>query len=240
MSDITIPLAAERPLFKVAGTATIKHLNVRKEGPDEEKILAVDVKLEIKKVDRHLCGYFDDALEAFLWRGDTDALIARNPYLAPVSYANAITGATFTIGLHTFHGCDVKKFSLAPADGGVFTLGCAVTVYPSAGDVSDLAKIVQDDELVAIEGPPDLFAVSDAGQGDATVVVTLHGAGEPDPLLADALALVKAHGKPSISLVQRSLKIGYNRAARLIEEMERAGSISPAGANGQRSLAGGA
>lgn len=52
----------KRPQFKVAGSAAIKHLNVRKEGPDDEKILAVDIKMEIKGIDKALCWYFDDAL----------------------------------------------------------------------------------------------------------------------------------------------------------------------------------
>ena len=41
-----------RPRFKVAGNATIKHLNVRKEGPDDDQQLAVDVKLEFNKIGR--------------------------------------------------------------------------------------------------------------------------------------------------------------------------------------------
>jgi hypothetical protein len=147
-----------RPPFKVRGLASVKHLNVRKEGPDDEKILAVDVKLEMAKLDRRLCAYFDDALEAFLWRGDTDALIARNAYLAPVGYANTITDATVVINGDTFHGCDVKKFSIIPADGGVITLCCSVSLYPTSTDVSALARTVQDDATVSIEGPPDLFA----------------------------------------------------------------------------------
>jgi len=146
-----------RPPFKVSGLAGIKHLNVRKEGPDDEKILAVDVKLEFKGVDRRLCAFFDEALEAFLWRGNTDALIARNVYMHPVAYANEITGASVTIGKHSYMGCDVKKFSIAPNDGGVFTLSCSVSLNPSASEVSDLAKMVQDDASVTIEGPPDLF-----------------------------------------------------------------------------------
>lgn len=146
-----------RPPFKVAGLATIKHLNVRKEGPEDEKILAVDVKLEIKGIDRRLCGYFDDALEAFLWRGNTDALIARNAFLAPVCYANEISSASVTIGNHSYSGCDVKKFAIEPRDGGVITLTCSVAVYPNSDDVSDLAKMVQDEAHVTIEGPPDLF-----------------------------------------------------------------------------------
>jgi hypothetical protein len=39
-----------RPPFRVSGIANIKHLNVRKDGPEDEKILAVDVKLEIKTI----------------------------------------------------------------------------------------------------------------------------------------------------------------------------------------------
>lgn len=147
-----------RPPFKVSGLATIRHLNVRKEGPEDDKIIAVDVKLIFSKIDRRLCAYFDEALEAFLWRGDTDTLIVRNAFLSPVTYFNEISSATVEIGLHKYHGCEVKKFSIEPADGGVISLGCSVSLYPDASDVSDLAKIVQDDERVTIEGPPDLFA----------------------------------------------------------------------------------
>ena len=48
-----------------------------------------------------------------------------------------------------------------------------------------------------------------------------------DPLYLQALTIVLETNKPSISLVQRHLTIGYNRAARLIEEMERDGFITP-------------
>jgi len=239
MDNINIP--PPRPPFKVSGTATIKHLNVRKEGPEDEKILAVDVKLEIKNVDRRLCAYFDDALEAFLWRGDTNALIARNMYLGPVHYGNEVSGASVQIGTQSFVGCDVKKFALEPRDGGVMIMTCSVALYPSSAEVADLAKLVQDEDHVSIEGPPDLFADSPAPAGEgANVVMTFDGAaGEPpagDELYAQAVETVRKHRKASISLVQRHLTIGYNRAADLLEQMEKAGIVSAMDSKGARKL----
>ena len=151
-------IAPPRPPFKLHGTASIKHLNVRKEGPDDEKIIAVDVKMIFKKVDRKLCGYFDDALEAFLWRGDTDALITRNIFLSPVEYCNEIASANVVIGAQAYGGCDVKKFTFSADDGGVMTVSCSVSLYPSSGDVATLAKLLQEDERVSIDGPPDLLS----------------------------------------------------------------------------------
>jgi ribosomal protein S25 len=228
-----------RPPFKVQGSATIKHLNVRKEGPEDEKIIAVDIKLEIKQVDRRLCAYFDDALEAFLWRGDTDALIARNMYLQPVAFSNLITGATFTIESQTFVGCEVKKFAMEPRDGGVMSLTCSVSVYPLASEVSNLAKLVQDDAHIAIEGPPDLFS----GQAESEAKAQTMKAAQqlPESLIELALTLVQApEGKASISYLQRKMKIGYNQAARVMEILEKDGIVGPMLANGTRKVIGGA
>jgi len=60
--------------------------------------------------------------------------------------------------------------------------------------------------------------------------------GEADPLYDQAVEVVLKTRRPSISLVQRHLRIGYNRAARLIEQMERSGLVSPMGANGNRDV----
>ncbi|MBP0049170.1 DNA translocase FtsK 4TM domain-containing protein [Marinobacterium sp. AK62] len=59
---------------------------------------------------------------------------------------------------------------------------------------------------------------------------------EQDPLYDEAVAFVTESRKASISSVQRKLKIGYNRAARMIESMEAAGVVSEAGSNGQREV----
>jgi S-DNA-T family DNA segregation ATPase FtsK/SpoIIIE len=60
--------------------------------------------------------------------------------------------------------------------------------------------------------------------------------GETDTLYDEAVAFVTDSRKASISSVQRRFKIGYNRAARIIEEMENAGVVSPAETNGSREV----
>ena len=62
------------------------------------------------------------------------------------------------------------------------------------------------------------------------------GEGENDPLYDEAVDAVLSGGRPSISLVQRKLRVGYNRAARLIEDMEKAGLVSPMDDTGARKI----
>jgi S-DNA-T family DNA segregation ATPase FtsK/SpoIIIE len=66
------------------------------------------------------------------------------------------------------------------------------------------------------------------GGGDA--------AGEKDPMYDQAVEVVLKNRKASISLVQRHLKIGYNRAARMLEDMENAGVVSSMSGSGQREI----
>ena len=73
---------------------------------------------------------------------------------------------------------------------------------------------------------PGYSEEGESGDGDA----------ESDPLYDQAVAFVIETRKASISSVQRKLRIGYNRAARLIEQMEGAGVITPAGHNGSREV----
>jgi S-DNA-T family DNA segregation ATPase FtsK/SpoIIIE len=74
-----------------------------------------------------------------------------------------------------------------------------------------------------------------AGEGDEGTGVE-GGDAESDPMYDQAVAVVLKTRRPSISLVQRHLRIGYNRAARLIEQMERAGMVSPMQTNGNREV----
>jgi S-DNA-T family DNA segregation ATPase FtsK/SpoIIIE len=101
------------------------------------------------------------------------------------------------------------------------------------GDVVDFVKSqaepdYMDTSLGAIGGASvfDMFGDAD---GD--------GGGEPvDELYDEAVALVAREGKASTSFIQLYLKIGYNRAASIIEEMERQGVVSPATSTGKREV----
>ncbi len=79
-----------------------------------------------------------------------------------------------------------------------------------------------------LAAPPAEEAGAGAGNGEP--------AGEKDPLYDQAVEIVLRTRRPSISLVQRHLRIGYNRAARLIEDMERAGMVSAMQSNGNREV----
>ena len=72
------------------------------------------------------------------------------------------------------------------------------------------------------------------GEGDA--VGQGDSGGEKDPMYDQAVEVVLKNRKASISLVQRHLKIGYNRAARLVEDMENAGLVSAMSTSGQREI----
>ena len=57
-----------------------------------------------------------------------------------------------------------------------------------------------------------------------------------DPLYDEAVAIVTETRKASISYLQRRLKVGYNRSARMIEEMENSGVVSAVQSNGTREV----
>jgi S-DNA-T family DNA segregation ATPase FtsK/SpoIIIE len=74
------------------------------------------------------------------------------------------------------------------------------------------------------------------GEGDSNGVDEVEGRGESDPLYDEAVRIVVESRRASVSGVQRRLRIGYNRAARLVEEMESAGLVGPVQANGSREV----
>jgi DNA segregation ATPase FtsK/SpoIIIE, S-DNA-T family len=94
------------------------------------------------------------------------------------------------------------------------------------------------EHLKAQAGPQYYEGILDGsanGEGEEGVAFDT-GNAEADPMYDQAVAVVLKTRRPSISLVQRHLRIGYNRAARLIEQMERAGLVSAMQTNGNREV----
>lgn len=84
------------------------------------------------------------------------------------------------------------------------------------------------DEILEGGGGADTMLPGETGGGE--------GGDEVDPLYDEAVRIVTESRKASISGVQRRLKIGYNRAARMVEDMERAGIVGPLQPNGSREV----
>ncbi|NLY27615.1 MAG: DNA translocase FtsK [Alcaligenaceae bacterium] len=81
-----------------------------------------------------------------------------------------------------------------------------------------------------LEGAPE------GETGDGVSPVTGFADAESDPLYDQAVEIVLKNRKASISSVQRHLRVGYNRAARLLEQMEQAGLVSAMQTNGNREI----
>ena len=115
--------------------------------------------------------------------------------------------------------------------------GLPVRVHGAFVADDEVHKVV--DHLKRV-GPPDYVeGILAAPEDDLEAALGGGGEGgdgEADPLYDQAVEVVIKTRRPSISLVQRHLRIGYNRAARLIEQMERAGLVSAMGSNGNREV----
>jgi S-DNA-T family DNA segregation ATPase FtsK/SpoIIIE len=115
-------------------------------------------------------------------------------------------------------------------------IGYPLRVHGAFVSDQEVHRVVE--HLKAQGGPQYVDGILDgAGEGEDEEGVTVVGAdAESDPVYDQAVDIVMKTRRPSISLVQRHLRIGYNRAARLIEQMERAGIVSPMQSNGNREV----
>ncbi len=107
---------------------------------------------------------------------------------------------------------------------------------------------VSDDEVhrvvahLKLQGEPNYIdgilegGTLEDGSGGGEAGAAGEGGGEADPMYDQAVQVVLKNRRASISLVQRHLRIGYNRAARLLEQMEQSGVVSPMQSNGNRDI----
>jgi DNA segregation ATPase FtsK/SpoIIIE, S-DNA-T family len=115
--------------------------------------------------------------------------------------------------------------------------GLPVRVHGAFVSDNEVHRVVE--ALKAKGAPQYVEGILDApdaalpgGEGGAGA----QGTGEADPLYDQAVEVVIKNKRASISLVQRHLRIGYNRAARLLEDMEKAGLVTPMHSNGNREI----
>jgi S-DNA-T family DNA segregation ATPase FtsK/SpoIIIE len=114
--------------------------------------------------------------------------------------------------------------------------GLPVRVHGAFVSDEEVHRVVQ---YLKSQGAPDYIeGVLEGGvvDGEGGPGEGGESGGEKDPMYDQAVEVVLKHRKASISLVQRHLKIGYNRAARLVEDMENAGLVSAMNSQGQRDI----
>lgn len=155
------------PTFAVSGSGQILHLNIRKVGSDDEKEIVVDAKIIIRSVPRDVGAFFDDALAVFLWRQDAEGLYVRNPWLSTVRYSCSVQDVRIEVGVFVFQHCAVRKFALDPIDGGRFHLTCVATITPTAAQLGELGKIVQEEAHIALSQCGLFGDMSDANAEEA-------------------------------------------------------------------------
>jgi S-DNA-T family DNA segregation ATPase FtsK/SpoIIIE len=98
----------------------------------------------------------------------------------------------------------------------------------------EVHKVVE--YLKSLGRPEYVEGVLEGEEADNGSELAVERDGESDPLYDQAVEMVLRTRRASISLVQRHLRIGYNRAARLIEQMEQAGLVSAMQTNGNREV----
>jgi DNA segregation ATPase FtsK/SpoIIIE, S-DNA-T family len=117
--------------------------------------------------------------------------------------------------------------------------GYPVRVHGAFVSDDEVHRVV---EYLKSQGEPNYIegilegGVLDDGPDALTSESGVMGGGESDAMYDQAVAIVLQHKRASISLVQRHLRIGYNRAARLLEQMEKSGLVSNMATNGNRDI----
>ena len=111
-----------------------------------------------------------------------------------------------------------------------------IRVHGAFVDDHEVHKVVRD--IKSRGGPNYMNDITlDRSGGDAAPIPGLEPVSDDaDPLYDEAVRIVTETRKTSISYIQRRLKIGYNRAARIVEEMEASGLVGPLEANGSREI----
>ena len=156
--------------------------------------------------------------------------------------ANIPTRIAFSVG------SKIDSRTILDQMGAEALLGMGDMLYMASGTGLPIrvhGAFVSDEEVHRVvsylksQGDPDYIeGVLEGGTVDGDSDLTADGSdgGEKDPMYDQAVEVVLKDRKASISYVQRKLRIGYNRSARLLEDMEKAGLVSGLTTSGQREV----
>lgn len=154
--------------------------------------------------------------------------------------ANIPTRIAFTVS------SKIDSRTILDQGGAESLLGMGDMLYSGPNSTTPVrvhGAFVRDQEVHAVvqdwkaRGRPQYISgITSDNEGEGGAGGGLDGDEELDPLFDQAVAFVVEKRKASISGVQRQFRIGYNRAARIVEQMEAQGIVSPQGHNGNREV----
>lgn len=222
--------------------AAIKHLNIRKQG-EEQEVLAIDVKLEARvdawTVDDLMCaGLNEGACANTFWLSSEDQAPSF-PQLSEIGFDREYKNLKVDVLGLELKDAAIKKFRFKAVKGGIAELVFQMSIAePPPKTVDLLASQLATQtwfKFIVVQGDLPLH---DAGKSEPSAEPKSGGDAdtEADPLYAQAVEMVLETGKASVSWVQRRLSVGYNRAARMVEQMEVAGIVGPSGPGGEREI----
>lgn len=213
--------------FKLNTSAELVHINTRKEGNEDNKEIALDLKFKAR-ISADVANFFGEGLMEFMFLADGAPRFKR---MEQIGFEHELVSYCLVLNERTYYGVTVNKFKLTPVNGSLIDLTFSISFKPTSQAVATLAEFL--DEMIAIELTPqntELNFEGDAISPQEKLIDGLSelapGSGDFDPLYNEAILIVQKSQRASISNVQRELRIGYNRAARLIESMEVAGVVS--------------
>lgn len=249
-------------MFKINEVqANLKNINPRAENHGGEHALACDISLEFT-VSNKMLDSLDEGLLGFLYRreqsaedeaqGHLDMEEGMLPHLrykllGPLTWKYEGAGYTFQLIEDKLHGeevieipdCKVNKFKIECEEGGTIKLGVQVQGNPTEDTIGELCHYLKEDVIISLIPPsrpveenPDQVGIEEQAAD------TTQEDDEPRPddeaMYTVAVEHVRDSGNCTITNLQKAMQIGYNRAARLIERMEKDGVITSMSESGVR------
>lgn len=234
----------------------IANINTRTEKHGDDDVLALDVKCEARMANAVL-SKFSPTLKSCLYtvdEGATQDMLnpdhmpkLQNPQMGQIKWEFEIPSVLFRIHHGeddaediVLSGASCNKFTFLCQEGGTVVVGFRIQVRePKEEDVTKLLFMLNKSVKVSLinDFPDDDEEETEPAQAPTEPDLVSQASEESDDsLYPEAVTLVRKHDRASISMVQRHLRIGYNRAARLLDEMEQKGVVGPMDNEMQRAV----